>query len=93
MPSFELVVVEDGNEVLTMPVVVGRKDRRTPVLATQITGMVFNPTWTVPPTLLREDFLPKMQRNQGYATARGLKVRRPGPGCASRRGRAIRSGG
>jgi len=74
VPSFELVVVEDGNEVLTMPVVVGRKDRRTPVLATQITELVFNPTWTVPPTLLREDFLPKMRRNQSYATARGLKV-------------------
>jgi murein L,D-transpeptidase YcbB/YkuD len=74
VPSFELVVVDGGDTVLTMPVVVGRKDRRTPVLATQITGVVFNPTWTVPPTLLREDFLPKMKRNQRYATARGLKV-------------------
>ena len=37
-------MVEDGNKVLTMPVVVGRKDRRTPVLATQITGMIFNPS-------------------------------------------------
>jgi murein L,D-transpeptidase YcbB/YkuD len=74
VPSFELVLVQDGNTVLTMPVVVGRKDRRTPMLATQITELVFNPTWTVPPTLLREDFLPKMKRNQSYATARGLRV-------------------
>jgi len=74
VPSFELVVVEDGSAVLTMPVVVGRKDRRTPVLASQITGLVFNPSWTVPPTLLREDFLPKMRRNQSYARAKGLRV-------------------
>jgi murein L,D-transpeptidase YcbB/YkuD len=74
VPTFELVVVEDGSPVLTMPVVVGRKDRRTPVLQSEITELVFNPSWTVPPTLLREDFLPKMRRNQGYAARRGLKV-------------------
>lgn len=74
VPTFELVVVENGSPVLTMPVVVGRKDRRTPVLASEITELVFNPSWTVPPTLLREDFLPKMRRNQNYATRRGLKL-------------------
>ncbi len=74
VPAFELVVVEDEKPVLTMPVVVGRADRRTPVLQSEITDLVFNPSWTVPPTLLREDFLPKMRRNQKYATSRGLQV-------------------
>ena len=74
VPSYELVMVENGSTVLKMPVVVGRKDRRTPVLGTYITELIFNPTWTVPPTLLREDFLPKMQRNPGYLAKRGLQV-------------------
>ena len=74
VPSYELVVVENGSTVMKMPVVVGRKDRRTPVLGTHITELIFNPTWTVPPTLLREDFLPKMQRNPGYLAKRGLQV-------------------
>jgi murein L,D-transpeptidase YcbB/YkuD len=74
VPSFELVVVEDGSRVLSMPVVVGRKDRPTPLLSTQITQLIFNPSWTVPPTILRADFLPKMRRNQSYAARRGLQV-------------------
>jgi murein L,D-transpeptidase YcbB/YkuD len=74
VPSYDLVLVENGSTVLRMPVVVGRKDRRTPLLGTHITELIFNPTWTVPPTLLREDFLPKMQRNPGYLAKRGLQV-------------------
>jgi len=74
VPSYDLVLVEDGSTVLKMPVVVGRKDRPTPVLGTYITELIFNPTWTVPPTLLRQDFLPKMQRNPGYLAKRGLQV-------------------
>jgi L,D-transpeptidase YcbB len=74
VPSYDLVMVENGDTVLKMPVVVGRKDRRTPVLGAYITELIFNPTWTVPPTLLREDFLPKMQRNPGYLARRGLQV-------------------
>lgn len=74
VPSFELVVVENGSTVLKMPVVVGRRDRRTPLLSTRITELVFNPSWTVPPTILRADFLPKMRRNASYASRRGLQV-------------------
>jgi len=74
VPSYDLVLVENGSTVLKMPVVVGRKDRPTPVLGAYITELIFNPTWTVPPTLLRQDFLPKMQRNPGYLAKRGLQV-------------------
>lgn len=74
VPSFELVMVENGSTVLKMPVVVGRKDRRTPMLSSRITELIFNPSWTVPPTILRSDFLPKMRRNQSYASRRGLQL-------------------
>src|SRR5262245_32302638 len=79
VPSFELVVVENGSPVLRMPVVVGRKDRRTPLLAAQITELIFNPSWTVPPTLLKKDFLPKMQRNPAYLTRKGIRGQRAQP--------------
>jgi L,D-transpeptidase YcbB len=73
VPSFELVLVENGSTVLKMPVVVGRKDRRTPLLSAHITELIFNPSWTVPPTIMRVDFLPKMRRNGSYASRRGLQ--------------------
>jgi len=74
VPSFDLKLVEDGKPVLEMPVIVGRTDRRTPLLTTKITELIFNPTWTVPPTLLRKEFWPKMQRNQGFLARRGIQV-------------------
>ena len=74
VPSFELRLVEDGKPVLEMPVVVGRTDRPTPLLATQITEVIFNPTWTVPPTLLKKEFLPRMARNQSFLAKRGIQV-------------------
>jgi murein L,D-transpeptidase YcbB/YkuD len=74
VPSFDLKLVEDGKPVLEMPVVVGRTDRHTPLLATEITELIFNPSWTVPPTLLRQDFWPKMQRNQSFLARRGIQV-------------------
>ncbi len=73
VPSFELVLVENGSTVLKMPVVVGRKDRRTPLLSTHITQVIFNPSWTVPPTIMRADFLPKMRNNQSYVSRRGMQ--------------------
>jgi murein L,D-transpeptidase YcbB/YkuD len=73
VPSFELVLVENGSTVLKMPVVVGRKDRRTPLLSAHITELIFNPSWTVPPTIMRVDFLPKMRKNQSFVSRRGLQ--------------------
>ena len=31
-----------------------------------MTYLDLNPTWTVPPTILREDLLPKVRRDPGY---------------------------
>ena len=36
--------------------------------------VVFNPTWTVPPTILAEDVLPAVRANPGYLTERHFQV-------------------
>jgi murein L,D-transpeptidase YcbB/YkuD len=66
--SFRLKAVENGDPVLDMPVVVGTTDRRTPVLSTVLTQVIFNPTWTVPPTIAKHDMLQKLRRDP-YAFA------------------------
>lgn len=53
---------------------VGRAARPTPLLKSQITHLTLNPTWTVPPTILREDKLPHIQRDISYLTDQGLRV-------------------
>ena len=74
VPAFTLAAREGGETRLDMRVVVGTNARRTPMLASRITGTTFNPTWTVPLRNAREDVLPKLQRNAGYLDEMGIRV-------------------
>lgn len=72
--NFQLDAVADAQTVLTMKVVVGRAYRRTPVFSDSIRYAVFNPSWDVPPTILREDVLPALRRDVQYLTKKHLDV-------------------
>lgn len=73
-PEFKLTAVDGGAPVFSMKVVVGTKQRRTPVLVSSISSVVLNPTWTMPPRLAKEDYLPKLQKNPGYLAENGFSV-------------------
>ena len=45
--------------------------RQTPTFKAEMTYLVFNPTWTVPPTILAQDYLPFLKRTLGMSTAKG----------------------
>ncbi|MCP5180574.1 MAG: L,D-transpeptidase family protein [Pseudomonadales bacterium] len=65
----------DGETVQwTSRTVVGRPYRQTPVLTARITHLVFNPSWTVPPTILYKDTLPAIRRDAGYLAANHMQV-------------------
>jgi L,D-transpeptidase YcbB len=66
--------VKDGQIVWQGRAQVGRPYRQTPTFKSEMTYLVFNPTWTVPPTILAQDYLPYLKRDSGYAQRRGLKV-------------------
>jgi len=53
---------------------VGKPFRNTPVFNSEIKYLVFNPTWTVPPTILRKDILPKIKKNPGYLLKMKISV-------------------
>ena len=58
----------------TSKVQVGKPFRKTPVFKSKIKYIVFNPTWTVPPTILKEDILPKIKKNTGYLNKMNISV-------------------
>lgn len=78
IPSATLWAIENGRAAFEMPVIVGRDKRPTPSFVTKITGVRFNPDWTVPPTIKREDILPKLQENPAYLTDKGMELIRIG---------------
>lgn len=61
LPSQTTTLVRNGEEALSMRAIVGRPSRETPMLQDQITHIIVNPTWTVPPTVLKQDKLPLLR--------------------------------
>jgi len=53
---------------------VGKTYRRTPIFRSNLSYLVFNPTWTVPPGIIEKDILPAAQRDPESITRKGLKV-------------------
>lgn len=79
LPAFHLEVIEKGEWILDMRVIVGRQVRQTPAFVGRMTYLVLNPYWEVPPNLAVLDLLPKIQADVGYLAKNGIKVfTRPG---------------
>ena len=74
IPAFTVDVYEQDSVVNSMRAIVGRVERTTPVLSSYISHLICNPTWTVPPTILKEDVLPAVRRNVGYLKEHHLRV-------------------
>jgi murein L,D-transpeptidase YcbB/YkuD len=53
---------------------VGKPYRKSPVFKAELEYLVFNPTWTVPPTILKNDVLPAIQRDIGYLKSKNMVV-------------------
>jgi murein L,D-transpeptidase YcbB/YkuD len=66
--NFELEVVDSGQSVMTMRVVVGKNYRRTPVFSNKITYLVLNPYWNIPPGLALQDMLPQLRKDPNSLT-------------------------
>ncbi|HEI8857608.1 TPA: L,D-transpeptidase [Citrobacter koseri] len=76
IPAYSLVYYQNGNQVLASRVIVGRPDRKTPMMSSALNNVVVNPPWNVPPTLARKDILPKVWNDPGYLERHGYTVMR-----------------
>jgi murein L,D-transpeptidase YcbB/YkuD len=74
VPQFDLTVIEDGQEVMRMRVVVGRHYRRTPVFSSFLDHVVFNPDWNIPTRIAVEDILPKARKDPNYLHREKIRV-------------------
>jgi murein L,D-transpeptidase YcbB/YkuD len=72
--GFEVAYFRDDEPVWTSKVIVGRPYRETPIFKSLITYVVFNPTWTIPPTILVKDKLPVIKRDPGYLKRNNIRV-------------------
>ncbi|MEK7259119.1 MAG: L,D-transpeptidase family protein [Pseudomonadota bacterium] len=52
----------------------GRPSRPTPALISSIDRITLNPSWTMPPTIVKEDALPQIRSNPNYLQEKNLQV-------------------
>jgi murein L,D-transpeptidase YcbB/YkuD len=62
----EAVLYRAGMPRLRMRVVVGKPDTKTPMFASRIESVVFNPPWNVPVSIASKEISPKAQRDPTY---------------------------
>lgn len=66
LPEYELDYIKDKDTIATRKIVCGRPKRMTPILSSKLSNFVFNPTWTVPPTIIKEDLSVEATANRNY---------------------------
>ena len=92
VPEYQLRLTVNDNIVRTYRTVVGKPGRTaTPQIAESVEGVIFNPTWTVPQSIVKGEGLgakvlnnPRWARNAGYTAERHANgwvnvVQQPGP--------------
>jgi murein L,D-transpeptidase YcbB/YkuD len=64
--GFQAYLYADDKIIWESRVQVGKPFRKTPVFKSMLSYLVLNPTWTVPPTILRQDIIPRLRKDPGY---------------------------
>jgi L,D-transpeptidase YcbB len=77
VPDYNLTVFQNGAPLWQTKIVVGKPgETATPLLSETMKYLTINPTWNVPPSIIRNEYLPALQRDPGALERIGLKVGR-----------------
>lgn len=65
LADFSAKIIDDGRITFATRAVVGaqKTDKNTPEFSHKMTYMELNPDWTVPPGIIKRDYLPKLKAN------------------------------
>ncbi|MEP7109726.1 MAG: L,D-transpeptidase family protein [Ferruginibacter sp.] len=74
LPAYYLNVWDHDSIVLESKIICGKPKTRTPLLYSVISDMVTYPTWTVPPSIIAKQYLPKLKINPYYLSGIGLHL-------------------
>jgi murein L,D-transpeptidase YcbB/YkuD len=69
----------DGRPALDMAAIIGRAGAtKTPIFASRLTAVVFNPEWNVPDSIARDEILPALDRDPQYLVRNHMTMGRDG---------------
>lgn len=72
--GFKVTFFKGHQPIWRSRVQVGMAYRTSPIFKSEVNYITLNPTWTVPPTILRKDVLPKVRKNINYLKEHNIRV-------------------
>jgi len=82
VPEYRLRLTENGRVIHQTRVIVGKAESQTPIFSETMKYLVVNPSWNVPPSILKKEFLPALAADPDYAARKGYKIIRRGNSIA-----------
>jgi murein L,D-transpeptidase YcbB/YkuD len=76
VPEFRVRVVEQGRVVHETRAIIGKPETATPIFSHKMDHVIVNPSWYVPPSILKKEFIPGLAADPEYAAKRGYVVTR-----------------
>ncbi|MDX3806905.1 L,D-transpeptidase scaffold domain-containing protein [Bosea thiooxidans] len=76
VPEMRVRVIRDGQVIHEARAIIGKPDSATPIFSHKMDHVIVNPSWYVPPSILKKEFLPGLAADPDYAAKRGYIVTR-----------------
>ena len=73
-PDFTLKVINEGRQVWSSRIVIGKPSLPTPLLSEKMNSITINPTWHVPPSIVHNEYLPAQAKDPGVLSRMGLRL-------------------
>ena len=83
VPDYTLKVVHDHQEQWHTKIVAGKPQTPTPLLSATMENVLVNPSWHVPQSIIKNEFLPRYGRDPNIFARMGLEVKRNHDGTLS----------
>jgi murein L,D-transpeptidase YcbB/YkuD len=77
IPAAQIEAVENGRVVLRHTAIVGKIDRQTPILNSNINEVIINPYWNAPESIVRKDIIPLMRKDPEYLAKNNIRILGP----------------
>ena len=74
IPSQMLYAYADSGKAFEMPVIVGKEGNSTVMFSSNISQIVFNPTWNIPESIVKNEIMPKMKADKNYLKKNNIEV-------------------
>ncbi|HEV7325351.1 MAG TPA: L,D-transpeptidase family protein [Bosea sp. (in: a-proteobacteria)] len=83
IPEYRMRVMHGDKLAYESRVIVGKPESATPVFSHRMDHVVVNPSWYIPPSIMRKEILPGLANDPNYAARRGYVVTRGKNGSIS----------